>query len=59
MRTVNTMEVVIDGKTEQRPIDYVDTTSGFGPPRYIPVLSSNERIAQTVGGTTYIFKVSE
>lgn len=54
-----TMDVVVDGKVQSRDIDYVDTTVGFGPPRYVPKMLDNERAVYAVDGTTYIFKAFE
>lgn len=51
------MEVIVDGKVEERAVSHVEVDSPFGrrgaryhPPHQVPVHSSNERVMYTIGG---------
>lgn len=51
-----TMTVVIDGKEQQRAIDYMELNEvGFFEP--VPVLSNRERTMRAATGDIHIYKV--
>lgn len=51
-----TMTVIVDGKKQQRAIDYMEPNEvGFMEP--VPVLNDRERTMRTVTGDIHIYKV--